>query len=76
MKIDVTRPLAEEILEQLAAIRDGQREKHGNTVEWDRSGLGQLYSMLRIELDKRSRASTSKESALSNRRKAQSRFSR
>ena len=76
MKIDVPRALAEDILSQLASTRDVEREKHNNTVEWDRSPLGQLYSMLNIELNKRSRASSAKAAAVANRRKVRSRFTR
>jgi hypothetical protein len=76
MKIDVQESLVKDAVIQLAAQRDLFRDKNNNTVEWDRTSLGQLYSVLSIALHKRSLTSTAKDHALSNRRKVSSRFSR
>jgi hypothetical protein len=71
MKIDIPKTLMEEAAEQLAAIRGCVDRPE----EWDRSALGQLYSMFVQETSGRSRGSK-KGTAVSNRRRARSRFSR
>lgn len=76
MKIDVTRAHAEEILSQLSDLRAIQRDQHNNTVEWDRTALGQLFSMLNVELNKRSHTSVARSAAVANRQKVKSRFTR
>lgn len=71
MKIELPNELVSDVVDQLASTRDVQREKRGNTVEWDRSALGRLYSMLVQELGNARRRGTS-----ANRNKARSRFRR
>lgn len=69
MKIDIPRALVEAATEQLAAMRDCVNHQ----AEWDRSALGKLYSMFIQETSGRSGMSR-KTTAVSNRRKATSRF--
>jgi len=71
MKIDIPRTLVEEATEQLAAMR-GCVDR---PAEWDQSALGRLYSMFLQETSGRSRVSK-KPTAVSNRRRAASRFKR
>jgi hypothetical protein len=72
MKIDIPRTLVEEATEQLAAMR-GCVDR---PLEWDQSALGKLYSMFVQETSGRSRVSKKRSTAVSNRRKASSRFKR
>ena len=62
MKIDMQRALAEELLTQIAALRDMEREKRGDTTEWDKSPLGLFFSMLTVELKRRSESCSSGQS--------------
>lgn len=74
MKIDIAGQLVDDLTTQLAATRDVYREKNNDTVEWDRSALGQLYSILVQETGGRS--CVSKKSSSVNRKQASSRFKR
>lgn len=46
MKIEIPLTLYPDLMEEISELREADREVHNNTVEFDRTALGKLYSLL------------------------------